>query len=370
MKAAALPCQAFERRVTQRARDFDLPALLRLLAAQGYARERTFLQSHPGSHSARSLVESVKFWSRHDIGSFSAPDAQSASDYVTITLNIGLWGGHGLLPSYFQGILETSPDPDRMLSFFRFFEHKLLDNYARAISPETDGLVFEDWGRTKRALLHALGTASMSTLHWLFHSLFPEFIVEVRRMAQPEHNQSFGARTGSSRLDGTAVVGHVFETVAPGFAVRLFAADEYHDHGERWYDLVRARLSRTLMPLLRPFRLPLQVELDLPHRTSAVISKTSAPTREGYSVLGYDRVLGEIPLDVRYPWRGDPERRATRIWESLVGPRQRIILFEGNTGDPTTDGMCDDRPPDDELVYSASERTRLSSKPRHDHLWR
>src|SRR5688572_15580168 len=93
---------AFEAAVSAHARHFDLVALVRLLEAHGYAPERTFFESNAELASASSLVESVRFWDG-DEASFGEVGAErAASAYVTVTVNLGLLGGQGLLPTYFH----------------------------------------------------------------------------------------------------------------------------------------------------------------------------------------------------------------------------------------------------------------------------
>lgn len=323
----------FEAEVSAHARHFDVLALVRLLEAYGYTRERVFFESKAELASASSLIEAVRFWNRDDVTFEHSGSAPSASAYVTVTVNLGLLGGQGLLPTYFLTALEHSPHPEQMLAFLRFFDQRLLAGLVRAACPERDPALFADLAATRRALFQLLGVSSVSTLHWLFQCVFPELGVRVARHSLARGDGAFGARAGSSVLDGTAVVGKVYQTKTAGFAVRLFAQHEHHDHGERWFDVAGQRMRDTILPLLQPFRFALRVELDLAHRTAAVVEPDALAWYEEESRLGYQRVLGRLPDGIAWPARDASTRERARRWEDQLGTRHVVELFRGNVGE-------------------------------------
>jgi predicted component of type VI protein secretion system len=355
---------AFEAAVGTHARHFDLVALVRLLEAHGYAPERTFFESNAELASATSLVESVRFWDGDETSFGEVGAERAASAYVTVTVNLGLLGGQGLLPTYFHTALEQSPRPERMLAFLRFFDQRLLAGLVRAACPERDPALFPDLSGTRRALFQLLGVHSVSTLHWLFQSVFPELGVHLVRHALAHDDAAFGARTGMSTLDGTAVVGKVYETRTAGFLVRLFAEHEHHDHGERWFDIAGQRLRDILLPLLQPFRFALRIELDVAHRTAAVVEPETLAWYEEESSLGYQRVLGRLPDGVAWPARDAPTRARARRWEDQLGTRHVVELFRGNVGDTARSEGHLDR--EDTGVTQA--RLCLLQKVKHRHL--
>lgn len=353
----------FELKVAVRAKHFELAALLRLLEAHGYPGERIFFESCAELASAGSLVESVRFWD-HD--GQNRAEARARSTYVTITVNLGLLGGQGLLPAYFHDALKESREPERLLAFLRFFDQRLLAGLVRAAYPERDAALFPDLAGTRRSLFQMLGVASPSTLHWLFQWVFPELRLQVARRALPRADEAFGARTGLSALDGTAVVGKVYQTMMAGFAVRLCSDHEHHDHGERWFDVASARLHETVLPLLTPFRFALRVELDMPHRTAAVVEPDKLAWFEEASRLGYQRVLGQLPEGIAWPARDDQTRAAAARWETALGPRHVVELFRGNVGELSRATA----PTEGERLSLGDVRQRLLMKPRHSHIER
>ena len=324
--------EQFESEVSARAKRFDLVALVRLLEAHGYASERTFFESKAELTSASSLVEAVRFWNRDEAEFHTHGAVRPASSYVTVTVNVGLLGGQGLLPAYFQTILDESHDPERMLAFLRFFDQRLLAELVRAACPERDPALFPDLPGTRRALFQLLGVESLSTMHWLFQCIFPELRLHVSRQPLPQADAGYGARAGASSLDGTAVVGKLYETQTSGFAVRLVSDHEHHDHGERWFDIATERMQRCVLPLLSRFRFALHVALDLPHRTPAVVEPERLAWYEERSQLGYQRVLGRLPDGIGWPARDTPTRESARRWERKLGARHVVEVYRGTVG--------------------------------------
>src|ERR1700735_4499126 len=95
-RAPAAP--TFEERLTREASRFELKPLVDLLRAHGYPRELILCESSSKGRGT-SIVQAVTFRERPVRG-------------VLVTLNIGLLGDNSLLPSYFQQVIEQSPDPD------------------------------------------------------------------------------------------------------------------------------------------------------------------------------------------------------------------------------------------------------------------
>jgi len=259
-----------ERRLVRRAPEFDVRALLSVLDHLGYAREDVLFRSNPDNVGARTLIHTLELLRR--------PHRRAV-----VTFNLGLLGENGLLPSYFQRVIEQSAAPERFHDFIAFFDHRLLQSFFASCFPESYGGLFGDFARVRTALFQMLGMGSVSTLQWLFAQYFPELRVTVRRRAFRRATASHALRVGVSRLDGTCVVGRVYESDASGFGVRLHADEELRSNGVPWPHTVRERLERHLLPLLAPFDVPLVVSLYVASQTS-----WAELGHEGY--LGWDRL--------------------------------------------------------------------------------
>lgn len=278
-----------EQRIAERAREFDLGPLMRLLEAEGYPPEHILFESNPDPVSSPALVEAVTFH-------------RKPVPRVVVTLNLGLMGANGLLPSYFMEVAEQTLEPDAFFDFIRFFDHRLLTAFLRAIYPERDGALFEDWERAKGFYFRMLGVGSVATLQWLFQLHFPELRVCAIRGAFRNTTASHALRTGISHLDGTAVLGRIYESDAAGFRVELLADEETTSSGETWPHVVQRRLTDTLLPLLAPSRLTLVVGLT-------VLSHSSWARLDPDGFLGYERLRGN------------------------ANTGYRMVIFEGETGD-------------------------------------
>jgi hypothetical protein len=287
---------AFEERVRREVRKFALKPLIDLLVAHGYRREQLLFESNREG-SATSLVHAIEF------GSGGAD--------VLITVNLGLLGDNGLLPSYFIREVEHSRDAQRFYDFIRFFDHRLIENFVRASWPEDDPDVYGDYTLLCRAVLKLVGLDSVSSLHWFVQHLFPELGVRVTRGAFPSSTQSHACRTGISKLDGSSVIGRVYETEAQGFLIELVTDEEAYDHKRTWAAVVRARLNERCLPVLEPFRLPVRVVLTvLSHASWARLESANAETT-GY--LGYDRVMAKTE-----------SRHSVVIWSGVPGEADEV----------------------------------------------
>lgn len=324
-KAARKTLKELCERIVPRRHDFDLVALVRLLRAHGFKPGQIRYQSHRELGSACSVVVDVLF-------SFSLDPATryeaALSDRVTITVQLGLLGGQGLLPGYFDDALRDSDEPEHMLAFLRFFDHRLIEGYLRHVMPEDDQRLFTDLPKLRSTLRSLLQLRSISSLHWLFQQVFPELGVRVARHSLPAQKGGFGAQTGQSRLNGGAVLGPHYEAESAGLAVRLSARHEHHDHGERWHELALVRLQTRILPYLAPLALPLLVELELPHRAAALVEPEEYAWDQDPTHLGYERLLGQMPGG---RWPGPADATRIREWEGKVGAYHKVELFRGDT---------------------------------------
>lgn len=266
---------AIEERIQREARRFDLGALVRLLAEHGWPRETLLFQGNPEGGSS-SLVEAVELRTR-------------PTRRAIVTVNMGLLGDSSLLPSYFLRAIEASQAPEVFYDFVRFLDHVLVSAYLDAIWPEQDREVHGDYRAMQRAFLSLGGFASTSTLQWLASCVFPELAVRAERASFSRATEEHGFRTGTSRLDGTSVIGRRYDAEAHGFAIELTADEECNDRGRPWVHVVEQRLRERLLPIVAEARLALVVRLRvLGHASWAHLDAPGAA--RGW--LGYDRVRG------------------------------------------------------------------------------
>ena len=93
-------------------------------------------------------------------------------------------------------------------------------------------------------------------------------------------------KPGSSPLDGTGVLGRVYAAAESGFIVDLVAEEENDARGTPWAAVVRRRLDARVLPMLRPYRLPLVVRLKVLVHASWLQVEAGEQTK---GFLGYDR---------------------------------------------------------------------------------
>lgn len=267
--------ECMQDRIRRRARDFDLPALLRVLKRCGYADDEVFIESNPESTSGPSLVEDIVFELR-------------PMRRVCVLVNMGLLGSSSPLPSYFFRLIEGATEPEPFEDFIHYFDNVLLRNRAKAVMPEEDIELWGEKGRTKASYFGMLGPGSVATLSQVITWYFPELGCQVHRRAFHQTTSAHACRTGISRLDGSGVVGKHYSSEAEGFGVELFVDEERTGNGRSWPHLVRQRLHQQVLPLLAGARMPLTVMLNvLSHDTWVKLQ------HEGY--LGFERVVAEEP---------------------------------------------------------------------------
>jgi hypothetical protein len=280
-----------EARIQAEASRFDLRPLLELLAEIGYGREAVLFESTESGPSP-TLVQGVRF--------LKSPIATAI-----VSVHIGLLGDNTLLPSYFFYLIQQSPDPARFFDFLRFFDHRLIENFFAAVHPEIGdsellsangssgrSWLFGDYRAALRSFVRMAAPGSPSTLHWLVQLYFPEFRVRVKRQPFLDETDSHACRTGSSRLDGSGILGRIYTTEIPGLLVDLITDDEVDLSGREQADVVRERLDTRLLPLLAPFRLALTLRLVVRWHSSA--AHVDDPKAADKSFLGYNRLHGSL----------------------------------------------------------------------------
>jgi hypothetical protein len=264
---------SFQRQVKRRAREFDLPALVRLLRRGGYLLDEIFVESNAEQGGGPTLV--------HDVAFESAPRRRAF-----IIVNMGLLGSSSPLPSYFFELMEKATNPEPFEDFIHYFDNVLLRELVRSVAPEDDHQLSGTPAETKASYFGMLGPGSVATLTQVFGWYFPELGVDVCRHAFRQSTSAHACRTSISRLDGSGVIGKHYRSEAEGFRIELFCEEERTDDGGSWPDLVKLRLETKVLPLLGGARIPLKVALNvLAHETWAKLR------REGH--LGFERVMAD-----------------------------------------------------------------------------
>jgi len=284
--------RAFEARVSREARRFDLRPLIELLRSRGYAREDILFEGTRQSMASPALIESIVFVDR-------------PSRRVIVTLNLGLLADGTLLPTYFAEVVDASPRGEAFYDFIRFFDHRLLENFLRAVYPEDEGGPFGDYERALRSYFRLTRPDSTSTLAWIFRRLMPDHCLRVERRGFTSQSGTHAFLTGKSLLDGTGILGRVYPWNSAGFIVTIIVEEETDERGRPWPAQIQARLRERILPLLEPYRIPLLVKLDvLNHASWVELEERSAKAQIGY--LGYERIRGKPGEHSVVLYRGVP----------------------------------------------------------------
>lgn len=264
----------------QQAPRFELPALLKTLAAYGFTFEQIRFEGVRELVPPRgSLVRGLKIERR--------PVSRAV-----IALNAGLLAHGSPLPEYFRAFARRLDNPAPMIDFLGFLDSILLRDLVACSFPVLTS-------QSKRGLLPGyqarLRGATPMSLHWFFRSLFPELPVTV-------HHARFFRRAGvdslrvGSRLDGTEALGGSYGERLPGFRVRLRADQARGEGVSDWEARAMARLKEReddLRRLDKPIEVVLRFDAYL-HGQSLVASSDER------------RQLGVRPW--LYPSPSDPQR--------------------------------------------------------------
>lgn len=272
--------ETFEERISRLAMQFDLRPLLEVLREHGYEREDILFEGCADDPASPGIVEAVKF-------------PRNRQHSVIITLNLGLLADGTLLPEYFFDVIQSSNFSTNFYDFLRFFDHHLVREYLWAIYPEDSDGAFGDYDRLLWSYLRMMGPGSTSTLAWLFQRFFPDFPLHVARREFPSDTAAHAMKMGSSKLDGTGVLGKIYPSESAGFVVELTAEYETDHYGRLWADVVLERFRARLLPLLEPFHIPFVLRLRVLWHTG--YAKLEDPRGETRGRLGYDRIRDKEP---------------------------------------------------------------------------
>lgn len=262
-----------ERRIAEDVGRFDIIALLDLLAELGYRQDDIFFESNISTASQARLLHAIEF-------------RKEPIEQVIVTVNLGLLGPQGPIPSYFHSALETGAvDEEQFTTFLRFFDHVLIQRFILSAYPERDPSIFKDWEETKRCYLDIVGLTSLTTLHWLFQGVFPELGVDVNHGVARRELMTEGVRLGTTKIgDGTALGGKSAVPVR-SVEVRLICEEDETSTGRPWAEEARQRLTTGIFPILEHTTLELWITLVIRSQ------RGFAQLRQG-SYLGFDRIRG------------------------------------------------------------------------------
>ncbi len=246
-----------EERIARNACRYDLPALLTELHALGYHDDDIEFRSHRTSCHQAYVIESITF-------------ERQPRQRAVITVNLSLLGPQSPLPSYFQQVLERQ-EGGSLSAFLNFFCHRLLRADVMGMFPERDPSLFGDFGRTRQQLMSLLGLRSLSTVHWLFQSVFPELEVAARRTLLERQVCTRAMVIGEWSFGDGTICGGVTTMRVSAFAVTLYCEEPDTGEGEPWARAAAVRLHEVLFPILQAQGLFLEVSMVLRDQSSIMV---------------------------------------------------------------------------------------------------
>lgn len=258
-----------EQRIRERIRSFDIPALLTLLKTTRYAGAEIEYRGQRTAVHQSHLV--------HDIEFIDAPDPK-----VIITVNMGLLSAQSPLPSFLMQTMDQL-DHDRLERFIGYFDHLLLRDCFAGLYPEREESLLPGWRRASRDRLRLLRPTCPSTLHWLFHKVYPETELSVRREVRQQRVAARELRMGASTLGEGDSMGGFAAIPTGGVEVRIHCDEPRASNGVLWAEEARRRFDAQLLPLLSETVLMLTVVLVL--RDQESVLRLAADGHLGYYAL-------------------------------------------------------------------------------------
>ncbi len=315
---------AQQRAICARARDFEIAALLDLLATLGYRPGDVYFRGHVTETPQPTLVHHIEFAGLEDeiagppggrsveLGSIAELAVEKPpgrvrtggqASPVTITVNLGLLSCRSPLPTYFQHLLRDPTLQEPLVELLQIVDRNLLRARLTCDRPER---IVESWDEITGDLVRIHGLDSLVGLSWLFRHIFPELPAIVERTSDELRVPYASARLGFSAL-GSACLGASTRIDVHDFQVTLRAGESLLRPGVPWLHEVDRRLRTLVFPALEPVSMNLTIILELADdRAFAMLRDDRAPPRESY--------LGMDPFGVP----GAPG-----------GPARRVVLYRG-----------------------------------------
>lgn len=281
---------SMEERIAERIRDFDLPALMDVLATAGYTRSEIEFRSHRTLVSHGHLVHAIHF-------------ERQPRRRVVVTVNLGLLSVQSPLPSFLFKAMDQT-DHDSLEDFLAYFDHHLLRARFAGLCPERDESLLG--GReAAEDRLRLLRLSCPSSLHWLFARVFPEGEVRVRRTTEQQPMPAPGLRLGASTLGSGAAVGGFATVARGGLDVALLFSEPSSGTGTPWAVEAPRRFETHILPRLADTTLFLTVALVLRNHSSQ-----AALGRHKY--LAYEPMGDESERDHIVPFFSGDTAQAAR----------------------------------------------------------
>lgn len=260
-----------EDKVSKRIHEFDILSLLQLLISMNYSPEEITFRSHNSICSQPGLIHGIEF-------------RREPVREAVITMNMGLLGAQSPLPAYFRKKMENDVAGERLfIDFIGYFDHHLIRDYICNIYPEINRFFFPDWELTKRRYLQILNLKSLSTLHWLFQTVFPEIGVRIENAVLSSEVQTQPVRLGRTVLGTDAVFGNKTSVALHGRRVTFYSDEEMTDTRVPWPKEIKNRLEDLIFPVLQPTGINLEISLILKSQKRWVRLHSE-------TYLGYDRI--------------------------------------------------------------------------------
>jgi hypothetical protein len=326
-----------QRSIRARIREFDVPALLDLLAAIGYDPAEIVFRGHVSASPQPSMLHDIELLAaptpvglpRGTVGAVGAAARELTPPKVEITMNLGLLSCRSPLPSYLLRLCHALETSDPLIELLRLLDRSLLATRLTADRPER---LLASWGDVRRDFLSIHGLDSPLGLHWLFRNVFPELGVRVFRQTDDYRVPFAGARLGFSSL-GRCAFGTTTRLTVHDVEVTLVSGEPTHE-GSPWPRVADLRIRRFVLPLLDEVCMNLTIAFVL-------LDRSTYARLDPASYVGYD------------PMWGIPDA-------TLVAglPPTRIVLYRGAL--PLTE------PGTDELdqALAAGDGDRLRLEPR------
>ncbi|OJH40305.1 hypothetical protein [Cystobacter ferrugineus] len=286
-----------ERRIRERIRGFDIPALLAVLSASGYSDAQIEYRSHRTTVHQSHLV--------HDIQFIHQPNKR-----VIITVNMGLLSAQSPLPSFLMQTMDQL-DHDRLERFIGYFDHLLLHECFTGLYPERDEALLPGWKQTQRDRLRMLRPTSPSTLHWLFSKIYPEVELSVRREVRQQRVPAREMRLGATTLGEGDAMGGFASIPTGGMEVKLYCDEPISSNGVPWAVEARRRFESDLLPLLSESVFMLTVFLVL--RDQEAVLRIEQDSYLGYEPL-QDASLYTQQVLLFSGDTSSPSERNTDVW--------------------------------------------------------
>lgn len=340
--ASASPLAELQRSIVARAREFEISALLDLLASLGYEAAEVAFRGHLSASPQPTLVHEVELAQpprAHGFGS-GAP----AGPGVTITVNLGLTSCRSPLPSYLLRLCQQLETQHPMRELLDLLDRSLL--HARLTSDQPDRML-DGWADVQRDFLRIHGLDSPMGLHWLFRHVFPELGVHVHRITDDYRVPFAAARLGYSSL-GHCSFGTTSRLSVHELEVTLVSRESTLG-GVSWPRIADHRIRRFVLPLLDEVCMNLTVAFLL-------LDRSTRARLHATSYVGYDPMWADEPdePDEAHAVRQEPEPPAEPEPEL---PPARIVLYRGAL--PHTEPSTDELEQARELVLATGEHQHL-----------